>query len=209
MGNVYSGIKNYFYSSEEILTPDQIISHVDQIKQNTISDQIKTLQDQIDRNRNNIVTKDELKDYFEKISNKIDSNSDGVITRDELETYVKEQIKSSQAETERWKQAYEQLHKKYEEILDHPINNIDSIDITDRPINTISSKALKEYIRNEILNTDANIGVIPDALEKRVYLVVYKTIMKSLEGLVNTTSIDLLNHRISFAIHPVPLQERD
>ena len=49
---------------------------------------------------------------------------------------------------------------------------------------------------------EANLRLIPDPLEKKIYLAVYKTIMKSLEGLFNTTSIDLLNHKISFLIEP-------
>lgn len=204
MGNVYSGIKNYIYGEEKIETPDQMVLNTNEIREKNLEERIRSLQDQLDQDRDNSVTKDELKEYFEKLSSKIDQNSDGVITHDELESYVETQLESSQGEIEKWKTAYENLHDKYEQLLDQ----LRSEETRVIDVSQVSPQALKDYIKSEIINTDANMGLVPDALEKKIYLAVYKTIMNSLEGLFNTTSVDLLNHRISFAIQPVPPEER-
>lgn len=204
MGTVYSGIKNYIYGEEEIESPNQMVTNTNEIHDKNLEEQIKTLQEQIDQDRDNSVTKDELKEYFEKLSSKIDQNSDGVITHDELKSYVETKLETSKEETELWKTAYENIHNKYEELLEQ----LRSEETRVIDVSQVSPQALKDYIKSEIINTDANMGLVPDALEKKIYLAVYKTIMKTLEGLFNTTSVDLLNHRISFAIQPVPPEER-
>ncbi len=204
MGNIYSEIKQYLGYEEPILSPRQLIKTTNQINQKNLEGQIKTLQDQMDKDRDNIVTKDELNEYFKQLASKIDQNSDGVITHEELESYVEKQIKSSKDEIEKWKSSYQTLHTKYEQLLDQ-LRDEETRTIE---VSQISSQALKDYIKSEIINTDANLGLVPDALEKKIYFTVYKTIMKSLEGLFNTTSIDLLNHKISFAIQPISLDQR-
>jgi len=73
---------------------------------NNLEDQVKQLQ-------NNTVTKEELSKY---LSSMVDKNLDGIITRDELESYVQSQLTHKQEETEKWKQAYDNLYEKYSEL---------------------------------------------------------------------------------------------
>ena len=204
MGNTVTTIKQYLGYEEEILTPEQVNTITNNTKQNTLEEQIKSLQLQIDQDRDNKVTKDELRVYFDQITDQVDKNTDGVITHDELESYVNTQMDLSNKETEKWKNAYEKLHEEYDNLLD--TLRLEETKVLD--ISQISNQALKDYVESEVMGTDANIKLIPDPLERRVYLTVYKTIMKSLEGLFNTTSVDVINHRISFAIQPIPLEER-
>ena len=204
MGNTVTIIKQYLGYEEEILTPEQVTDSINNTKQNTLEEQIKSLQLQIDQDRDNKVTKDELRLYFDQITDQVDKNTDGVITHDELENYVNAQMDLSNKETEKWKNAYEKLHEKYDNLLD--TLRLEETKVLD--ISQISTQALKDYVESEVIGTDANIKLIPDPLERRVYLTVYKTIMKSLEGLFNTTSVDIINHRISFAIQPIPMEER-
>jgi len=196
MGNIYSQIIGYEPQSPQTTEnknqPQELETRLQQLEQ------------LLDRDRNNIVTKDELHNYFSQLTDKIDKNSDGIITRSELEWYVNTQIKTGQEEVEKWKSSYETLHNNYEKLLDK-LRSKEKI-IAE---SNISSEALKEYIQTEIIDTDANLGLVPDILEKKIYLTVYKTIMKSLEGLFNTSSVDLLNHRISFSIYPIPPGERN
>jgi hypothetical protein len=196
MGNIYSQIIGYEPQSPQTTEnknqPQELETRLQQLEQ------------LLDRDRNNIVTKDELHNYFSQLTDKIDKNSDGIITRSELEWYVNTQIKTGQEEVEKWKSSYETLHNNYEQLLDKLRSKEKVI-----AESNISSEALKEYIQTEIIDTDANLGLVPDILEKKIYLTVYKTIMKSLEGLFNTSSVDLLNHRISFSIYPIPAEERN
>jgi chromosome segregation ATPase len=204
MGNIYSDIKQYLGYEQPILNPDQLLTQTQEIRTQILENQIKNLHEKIDKNKDNIVTKDELKDYFDTLSLKIDKNSDGVITKDELEAYVNRQLSQSKDEIEQWKNAYNNLNEKYETLLDQ----LRSEETRTIEVSQVSSQALKDYIKSEIIDSDANLKYVPDALERKVYLTVYKTIMKSLEGLFNTTSIDFLNHRVSFAIQPISLDER-
>ena len=167
----------------------------------TIEDEIKSLKEQMDKDRNNQITKDELDQYFILLASAIDKNSDGKITKDELELYVTGKLGESNKEIEKWKQAYENLRDEYENLLDQIGNNNNNNKIVID--NGISTKGLKDYIEKEIMKSDANIKLIPDPLERKVYLTMYKTIMKSIEKLCNTTTIDLIGHQISFSIRPL------
>lgn len=212
MGNIITNITEYLgynqdnLSSENKTHPTQptLEDQITQTKQQTLEDQIRSLQNQIDQDRDDKVTKEELRKYFNELTDKIDSNNDGVITQNELENYVNQQLELSKSETEQWKEAYQKLNEEYENLLDRMRED----QTKELEISLVSPQALKDYIESEVINTDANMRLIPDPLERRVYLTVYKTIMKSLEGLFNTTSVDVLNHRISFAIQPIPISER-
>ena len=112
MGNIYSDIKQYLGYEEPILSPVQLIETTNQINRQTLEKRLQLLEEQIDQDKDNIVTKDELKDYFEQLASKIDQNSDGIITHDELKSYVDEQLKTSKDEIEKWKSSYQTLHTK-------------------------------------------------------------------------------------------------
>lgn len=165
-------------------------------------ERIKQLEQKIDTNNDNIVTKSELDHYFKMMSDKIDKNGDGVVSKTELELYVNSKLNNN-SETEKWKQAYEKLYDTHVDLLDQ-VKGDQPIEIE----SNISEKALKDYIKTEIIDTDANLGLIPDALEKKIYLTVYKTIAKSLESLFNNTNLDTINHRVRISINPIPLEER-
>ena len=187
MGNLYS-----YFISQNIPQGSPEYTNND----NSIEDRIKELEKQLDANRDNIVTRDELESYFNQLSNNIDKNSDGIITKKELEIYVNQQLQTTNAEIEKWKTAYENLKEEYDRIVGNNNN-------TELPNSSISIDSIKKYIKDEIINTDANLRFVPDPIEKKIYLTVYKSIMKSLEALFRTTTVDLVNHRIGFHISPI------
>lgn len=169
---------------------------------NNLEERVNKLQALIDQNKDNVVTKDELNKYFKEISDKVDKNSDGVITREELESYVRNQTIEQENETEKWKAAYEKLHNEYLELArEHEKSLIAPHGVKK---SHVSISALQDHIENEIMKTDANLKYIPDALERKAYLSVYKTLMMSLVGLCNTTNIDIMNHRLSLTLEPIP-----
>jgi len=168
---------------------------------NELEERVNKLQTFIDQNRDNIVTKDELNKYFKEISDKVDKNADGVITKKELESYVKTQGKEQENETEKWKASYEKLHQEYIELArEHE----KSLIIPEKAKKShVSIVNIEKYIEEEIMKTDANLKYIPDALERKAYLSVYKTLMMSLVGLCNTTNIDIMNHRLYLTLEPI------
>lgn len=207
MGNrLIDGIKYYlgYGETDEIKTPEELKTIIDH--EQKLEHEIEKLRNQLDRNNDNVVTKDELFSYFDELGEMIDLNNNNQIDMNEIKQYINDQIKSQIEETEQWKEAYEILHDKYEDLLETVITDHQP----ELRESNISPKALKQYIENEILNdADANMRLVPDKLERKIYLTVYKTIMKSLQGIFNTTSVDLLNHRVSFVIQPIPEEERN
>lgn len=159
-----------------------------------------TLEEQVKKLQQDVVTKEELQKY---LANMIDKNSDGIITRDELEAYVTSQLSSDQTlrkEYEELREKYIELHNEYEKLLD---SHVSVPRETNRDGTFVSITALQDYIESEIISTDANLKYVPDAIERKLYLTTYKTVLKSLEGLVKTTSVDIMNHRLSFTLQPI------
>jgi len=161
----------------------------------------------LDKNNDNLVTKDELEDYFKSLSDKIDKNNDGVISKEELEDYLKTESDQKDIEIEKWRQLYEEERLKTELLEEENKRLRAYLDFATGKDNLqnqsfISTIALKEYIKNNILKTDANLKYIPDLLEKKAYFSMYKTMLESLEQLCNTTYVNIMNHKISMIIEP-------
>jgi len=66
----------------------------------------------LDKNNDNLVTKDELEDYFKSLSDKIDKNNDGVISKEELEDYLKTESDQKDIEIAEWRQLYQEERLK-------------------------------------------------------------------------------------------------
>jgi len=166
---------------------------------------VEKIKTEIDENDDDLVTKEELRAYFEKLADKIDKNNDGIITNDELEQYVNNKLSDREKEVEKYKTMYDELlynfqllEEKYKSLKAN--RNVKGKE-TER-LSFVSTKALQEYIQKELIESDANITWIPDAVEKKAYLGIYKTAMEAVEKLANTTSIEILNHKLSFHIEP-------
>ncbi len=169
---------------------------------NNLEDQMKSLQEQLDQNKDNQVTKEEFEEYLSSLSDRVDRNSDGIISKTEIEFYVSEQLQLSLEETKKWKNAYEKLQEDYDKLEDK-LRSVQNGKPNEIKISKISTQALKDYIEEEIIRSDSNLKYVPDPIERKVYLTIYKTIMKTLERLFRSTSIDLINHKISFSIEPI------
>lgn len=210
MGNISSlmdDAKDYM-GWTPVLTPDEAIDQTSNIHNNLLEQNVSLIHHTADLNADNLVTKDEMREYFNSLSEKIDKNNDGMISKDEVEEYVKEQLILSRDETDKWKKEYERMYNKYQELEE----KLRMEDARVLEVSTISNKRLKEYIQSEILDTDNNNTWIPDPIEMRAYLTLYKTFLKSIEKLSEKTAFEILNHKISFAIQPVepkPLETQD
>lgn len=149
--------------------------------------------------------KQELDERIKTLQNAMDKNKDGTITHQELEEYVKNTLTLEQAKYEQqlrketeeknyWKEAYETLR------LSQTINNKDENRIKQKE-NIVSTEALRDYIENTVM-VNNNMKYVPDAIEKRIYLSIYKNVLTSVQSLFDTAGIEALNHRITFNIVP-------
>ena len=109
-------------------------------------------------------------------------------------------------DVQQWKTKYSTLLSNYE-ALQKDYNNLlntQSSRNLERPFNSvISLSALQQYIDDEILATSANSKFIPDALERKAYLAIYKTALETIQQFSNNTALTLLNHRISIYLEPI------
>lgn len=142
------------------------------------------------------------------------------IIKEKVKKYVVKELKElKESETnkeseknkeniEEWKSKYLSLLSDYEilkmENKQREINTSNNTNTnTNTNINSISITALKDYIENEILSTEANSKYIPDAIERRAYLTIYKTVLETFLQLSNNTNLTLLNHKIGIHLEPL------
>ena len=67
----------------------------------------------------------------------------------------------------------------------------------------ISPQVLEKYVQ-EILASDINLKWVPDSVEGKIYFSLLQTMLKLLEKGLSDTHIDLLGHRITMTIKPIP-----
>lgn len=198
MGSALSSIQ-YYLGWQDVESLEQVIGSTSNIHQDVTQDEVDNLLAVIDLNKDNYVTKVELQEYFDLLSSKIDQNNDGVVSKTELEGYVESKLKMSDKELEKWKHSYQVLFEEYETLKE----NLQMEEGRVLEVSNISNRVLKDYIQNEIIDTESNIKMLPDVIERRLYLKLYKTMLKSIEKLSEKTAFDILGHRISFAIQPI------
>lgn len=73
------------------------------------------------------------------------------------------------------------------------INNKDKKKISD-----ISKKKIKDHVDKILENSDTNISYLPDFVERKIYENIFGIVLNLLDDILETTSIKLIGHEISF-----------
>lgn len=146
-----------------------------------------------------------------------DLNKDGIVTRDELIKYNSKEIElrdseivslrsdkiKLEAEISKlnndlisWKSAYNDLHKKHESYI--------SSDIGERPVRNsqISNKAINCFVEEILADPNLNIQLIPDKIEKPMYVNTLKIMLSVMEKVFNNINIDVIGHELKVQIKP-------
>ena len=137
-----------------------------------------------------------------KIFEEIDKNSDNIITRDELDKYISKHLDNRIQDIEQYKFKYKMLehnHKLLKEDYNILKNSVFGEEVKS---STFSVSLIKDYVESEIMSSEANSKYIPDPIERKAYISIYKTILESLTQLCNTTELSLLNHKVTIHIEP-------
>ena len=198
MGNITSSI-TYYLGWQDVESYSDVLAQTQVLHQDNLTNTTNNMYNNIDINQDQYVTKAEMEQYFKSLTDKLDQDKDGIVSKEELEDYVKEQISITQEEVEKWRSAYNTIFKEYEDLKE-------SLRVEEGrvlEVSNISTRILKDYIQREIIEDKSNIRMLPDPIERRLYLKIYKTILKSLEKISDKTALDILGHRISFAIQPI------
>lgn len=65
-----------------------------------------------------------------------------------------------------------------------------------------------EHIRlivNRIIESEANVSYLPDIVERQLYFNMMKVVLQVVNDLVDTSSINLMGHKVTLDIHPTEL----
>lgn len=144
------------------------------------------------------VSKQDLSRLFQEI----DKNRDDVITKNELDKYISKHLDGRMQEIEHCKYKYEMLLQDHQ-LLQEDYNKLKTKSQTQLPQSTISISAVKDYVQNEIMSSDANSKYIPDPIERKAYISIYKTLLESLTQLSNSTTLNILNHKVTIHLEPL------
>ena len=67
----------------------------------------------------------------------------------------------------------------------------------------IFEKLVARLLENEMVNN----RYIPDALERRIYINLFKVIVGHMKHAASNTSVQFLGHELTFTITPIPLPD--
>lgn len=198
MGGTLSTI-GWYLGLQDVETYNQVAADTEKIHQDKLENKVNQLAAKIDKDEDNFVTKEELDVYFAELSAKLDSNKDGVVSKDELEVYVQKQLQGSEAEIQRWKRAYDTLFDEYEELKDSLRQEEGRV----LDISNISTRAIKDYVQSEIIDNDSNLKYVPDVIERKMYVMFYRSFLQLIEKITHDKGFELVNHRFVGGFQPI------
>ena len=148
-----------------------------------------------------IVTKKELKDWTTKELKLYESEI--LLLRSERAN-AEDTIKKLNDELEQQKKRYNELHKKYESCLEVgsaqsplPYENLSQN-------HTISNKALKKFVDDILQDPNLNIYLLPDNIEKPLYMNTLKILLSVVQKVLNNTNLDIIGHEFKLQMQPSP-----
>lgn len=171
-----------------------------------------------------------LQKRMDLIEEKADLNGDGVVTKKELKEYAagELQLKDSEIlnlrcelsrlqqeitelkekkhnriikaerEADKWKDAYNELYKRQEEL----INNIQDGKNKKDPNDMISNQAIEKFVDDMLADPNINIYLLPDSIEKPIYMNILKIMLSVLQKTFNHTNLDLIGHEFKIRMKP-------
>lgn len=75
-------------------------------------------------------------------------------------------------------------------------------------VSSLSKEQLDAFVES-VLESDANLSYVPDALERKVYTNAAMISATVLEKIVKSAKIQVMGHEITFDIHPIPQTESE
>lgn len=70
------------------------------------------------------------------------------------------------------------------------------------PKEKTSENALQQFVDSQLKDPALNSGMIPDSLEKEMYLNVLKVVIANLHHVTDSIKIEILNHVITLQVQP-------
>lgn len=158
----------------------------------------------------------------------VDGNKDGIITRKEFDSWVKHferEITSKNSkkkeELTKTKQKVVELEKQIEALIklnDDLNKQTQQIQQTNTTVkakkdlsqeNELSQLRIEEMVEELLANQNINIKYFPDWVEKQLYRNVISLVMNLMDSVLDQTNIDFMGHQITFDLHPLSNDSND
>lgn len=163
-----------------------------------------------------------LQDRLSRLESAADLNKDGFVTKKELDEYISRQLADKDAELSslridkmrlqekldqerknviKWKQAYDDLHKRHEDYLQMLANKEN--DASASPASQhISNQAIGRFVDELLEDPNINIYMLPDSIEKPLYVNFLKIFLSLLQKILHNTNLDLIGHEFKVNMRP-------
>jgi hypothetical protein len=140
-----------------------------------------------------------------------DINRDGYVTKAELQEYLAngehtqiEELRQEklrlQKRFDRLQTAYDELHARQDALLSDRRVSVEPLDASTAP--AISNEAIESFVDELIADPEINIYVLPDGIERQMYVNTLKILLNILQRTLNTTEMSLIGHRFKIGLAP-------
>lgn len=82
-------------------------------------------------------------------------------------------------------------------------NNLSLATMTKEQLHVATKNHVKKFVDDILADPDTNISWLPDVVERKLYINIITVAMKSLETVLETSSVNFLSHKLKFVVDPV------
>lgn len=154
---------------------------------------------------------EDLRVRLERIEREADLDGDGVVTKAELQkwsanelhakdteiTFLRAELAEARQKNKRWEGLYKKLHERYEELQ----GTVAKGEV--RPANeSISTTAVEAFVDELLEDPNINIYMLPDSVERPIYVNTLKMVLSMLQKTLNKTNLDIIGHQFKVVMEP-------
>lgn len=69
-------------------------------------------------------------------------------------------------------------------------------------MSTVSDESIDKYIQKLLDNPNTNMSLVPDSLERKLYKLIFETILTKVNETLDRTEVKLLGHKLKIVLVP-------
>ena len=157
-----------------------------------------------------------IQDRLAYLEQAADTNRDGLVTRQELEQYtatqlnvkdqelcnLRQELSAAREKNVKMQQMYDEAHRRHEELLEQiSKEKADKVHKKD-PTSVVSNGAIERFVDELLKDPNINIYLLPDSIEKPIYVNTLKIVLSLLQKSLNHTNLDIIGHEIKMQMQP-------
>lgn len=66
----------------------------------------------------------------------------------------------------------------------------------------VSKEAIERYVQKILENPATNLALVPDSIERKVYLLIIESVLKTVNNMLSLTEIKLPGHKLKLVLVP-------